>query len=104
MPNITEVIKQIRKEFGTSGYNINNGLCEDFTTRVIDQMGGYSNNLSDFAPDDMDCELPAHYCIEYNGKYYDAECSKGVDSWTKLPIFRKYFKKYPEELTRWITP
>ena len=33
----------------------------------------------------------SHVWIFYNGKHYDAECSKGVNKWVDLPIFKKLF-------------
>ena len=90
MANIKQVILKTKQEFKSPGYIINSGLCEDFALRVIDRLGGYSNELTDGAPDDIDCELPGHYWIEYQGRYYDAECSSGVTDWRNLPIFRRY--------------
>ena len=91
--NIKQVILKVKREFGESGYAINSGECEDFAMRVIDLMGGYNNGLTDGAPDDMECCLPGHYWIEYQGQYYDAECSSGVANWHKLPIFRRFYNR-----------
>jgi hypothetical protein len=30
----------------------------------------------------------------YNGRHYDAESPGGVDNWTELPIFKRYFNKF----------
>lgn len=90
--DIKQAIAQAKTELGKSGHAINCGECEDFAMRVIDLMGGYSNELTDGAPDDMDCYLPGHYWIEYKGKYYDAECSSGASDWHKLPIFKRFYQ------------
>jgi len=91
MNDIKEALSQAKRELGKSGYLINSGECEDFALRVIDLMGGYTDALTDGSPD-FDCDLPGHYWIEYNSKYYDAECLRGVSDWLKLPIFRRYLR------------
>ncbi len=88
MENIEQAILQAIQEFGGCGYLINSGECEDFTTRVIDIMGGYTEELTDNATP-LGGEYPGHYWIEYKGKCYDAECFTGVSNWRNLPIFKK---------------
>lgn len=85
-------ILKAKLEFRKPGYLINCGECDLFAMRVIELMGGYSNELTDGAPDDMECELPGHYWIEYQGNYYDAECSRGVSDWICLPIYKRFFR------------
>lgn len=90
---ICDLIKDLVTEYDKSPYDINNGECEDFALEIIRRMGGYSPDLTDGAPNDMECKLPGHYWIEYKGKYYDAECPQGVSKWQELPIFKKCISK-----------
>jgi len=90
--NIQQALLQAKREFRLPNYLINRGKCEDFALRVIDLLGGYNEELTDGAPDDIECELPGHYWVEYKGMYYDAECCSGVSDWNNLPIFKRYYK------------
>ncbi len=38
--------------------------------------------------------LSHHAWVCYNGRHYDAESPEGVDNWTELPIFKRYFNKF----------
>ena len=87
--DIEEAIEQVLEEYNLSGRVINRGYCEEFASRVIDIMGGYSHVL-DIGADDMDVEpWVGHYWIEYEGRFFDAECIRGVDFWQDLPIFKR---------------
>ena len=84
--NIQAAIEEAIRETGERPMEINNGNCDSFTLRVIELMGGYSNDLTDGATD-IDSHLLGHYWIEYRGRYYDSECPQGVDNWRDLPLF-----------------
>jgi len=47
--NISNIILKLRneyrEEYGSTAWDINNGLCDQFAQDVIDEMGGYKNNL-----------------------------------------------------------
>ena len=53
--NITKIIKQTAKEFqednNCSLWDINNGLCADFSGVVIEKMGGSNENLFELSGD-----------------------------------------------------
>lgn len=36
----------------------------------------------------------SHYWLFYNGRHYDAECPKGVDSFFDLPLYKRYIDHY----------
>ena len=78
-----------------SGYDINCGMCEEWSERVrelylkatgrdeVDVLdpGNITGN-----PDDS---LMGHVFLRFNGRYYDAECSQGATDWKQLPLFVK---------------
>ena len=74
-----------------SAWDVNNGLCEDFAALVIAR-----------APDAQEypCEryLLAHVCLQWRGRWYDAECVQGAKRLRDLPIFRA--NQIPEGLRR----
>lgn len=55
MKNISEVIKEISKQYCEENnctlWDINNGLCEDFANDVIFEMGGYNDSIYELAGD-----------------------------------------------------
>mgnify|MGYP001613421303 FL=1 len=55
---------------------INQGWCGDFATFVVDHLPGARFNWR-----------TDHGFVEWNGRYYDAECPDGVDEVDDLPIF-----------------
>ena len=79
------------------GKECNNGFCDIF-----------AKNLSKYLPGSkiMSTEDPrnntlGHVWVEYNGKYFDAETPKGVDSWKQLPWMKEFFAKtnsYPTDI------
>lgn len=71
------IIRQVVREFALHPYDINNGLCDQFVVRV-----------SELCPDieELVIEEGCHYCIKYDGKYYDAEEPEGVLKADQLPI------------------
>lgn len=78
-----------------NSYDINCGLCEEWSERVrvlyreatgrddVDVLdpGNVSGN-----PDDS---LEGHVFLRFKGRFYDAECPEGVDDFRKLPLFTK---------------
>lgn len=85
---VNKIITQVIDEFGKSAYDINCGECEDFAMRVIELMGGYSPVLTDMSLN-IESEFGGHVWIEYNNRYYDAECLGGVADYRNLPIFQR---------------
>lgn len=91
-------------ETGATPWDINNGCCGDFTDEVIQEVarrfgrgkGWYEDvaykatgieavDLQD--PDDPEMLL-GHTAIHWRGRFYDAECIRGVRDWRRLPITR----------------
>lgn len=89
MQNITAIILELKRQYKAPGYIINSGLCEDFAIEVTKLLELSTNSIETTEDDN----LHGHYWIIFKGKYYDAECSKGVINWGQLPIFKRYFKK-----------
>jgi hypothetical protein len=98
MNNISEVIRQVIREWNVDPYEINNGSCESFAIEVIERMGGYSDDLTDNASPTED--FPGHYWVEYKGRAYDAECPEGVDDWQNLPIFCHFRERFLTPATK----
>lgn len=97
-----------------SYYKVNSGLCEEFAYEVLERFEHqhlaevvYTENfldeddLIDWArlavgvPDGLTIEemaavrLGGHCFLEMEGRWYDAECPEGADSFLDLPIFRR---------------
>lgn len=93
MSNITEVILDTinkYKKINYSPYDINNGLCGEFATTVIDKMKGISDEKC-IPLVSVDDEI-THCWVYYNGKHYDSEVPNGVDNWTELPLAKRNLK------------
>lgn len=98
-----------------SYYKVNCGLCEEFAYEVLERFEHqhlaqvvYTEHFLDEddneidwarlaigAPDGLtieemaDVRLGGHCFLEMEGRWYDAECPDGVDSFLDLPIFRR---------------
>lgn len=68
-------------------WDINNGYCEEFAEAVCERLPGASLEWLD----DIGYEVN-HCVVEYDGKYYDAECFGGVTNAAELPIFTNFGK------------
>lgn len=91
--NIAEAIEITKKELGFDLEILTEWVCEGFAELVADKVPG--------AKTCWDCDIdiptnksiptnkrnPSHCFVSYNGKYYDAACSEGVDDWRNLPFF-----------------
>jgi hypothetical protein len=64
--------------------DINDGFCFFFAEHVRYKIPEAKN----FWASDRTYVPMEHCIIEYNGRYYDAECIEGVDDWLDLPIYR----------------
>lgn len=70
-------------------YSINCGCCEEFANDlseiVFNAIPTWGDELTD--PGD-DVDLYGDHCfVEYDGKYYDAECPEGVEDFRQIPCF-----------------
>lgn len=71
---ITDAILKMKRKFKMSGYNINNGNCDNFAYDVASILGE-PKGLEVIEVDFDTSDLPEHFYIKFNGKYFDAECS-----------------------------
>lgn len=70
-------------------YEINNGMCEDITIIVEDNIeGAEAIWLEDYFWQDDILKEMAHSVILYNGRYYDAENPCGVSDPHNLEIVK----------------
>jgi len=68
-------------------WDINNGLCYEFGCDVeADVEGAIVLWLDEI---DEKYEMYSHAVVLYNGRYYDAECPKGVEKIEDLPFMEK---------------
>lgn len=85
---LRQVICKTIQEAGVSPYEINNGQCEDFASKIVSKVEGSSDvcteNFVEFGL------LPGHVWILFEGKHYDAEAPHGVKDFSDLPIFKRY--------------
>jgi hypothetical protein len=86
---ITKLVKEWEKKYNISPYEINNGNCEEFAYQIVEKIPEACLNYGD----DTDDLFFGHVWIEYQEKYYDAECPKGVNKLEDLPIFKKRRRK-----------
>jgi len=89
--DIEDIICCLRDKFleqglATSYENINEGLCDEFAACVCTFLPGCTMYWNDDFTDEFDC---SHCFIEYEDRYYDAECPEGVDDWRDLPFFQR---------------
>ena len=86
---IDTVVAEYFAEDGCTPYYINCGRCDYFAAEVIRRLGAGDVFWHDEMLDCTESEAIhwAHCFICYEGRYYDAECSGGVDEWRDLPVF-----------------
>lgn len=72
-----------KKLYTPTLWDINCGFCEWFGEEVEERIPGANCFWMD--DEGYDC---SHYVVEYQGKYYDAECIDGVASLDDLPIIK----------------
>ena len=83
-------------------YDINGGNCDEFAWKIHKKLKGVLVYEVDFFKSD----LPRHFWVKYRGRFYDAECLRGVKDYIKLPIFKsvKGYKKprrFKDEVFIW---
>lgn len=67
--------------------HINNGGCADFAHSIW-EIWQRSDEVQILSDEDMNPDIEySHTFLEFQGLYYDAECTEGVKDWTQLPIF-----------------
>lgn len=68
--------------YGDTPEIINSGNCEMFAHDIVDLFPEARIQWSHEGD-------AAHCFVVYQGRYYDAECSNGVDDWNNLPFFSR---------------
>jgi hypothetical protein len=83
---IEQIIRQTIAEFNMSPYDINNGLCEEFSQAILKKVPEAEEvSVESYGKFD---ELPGHIWILYKGRHYDAENPEGVNNFMDLKIFK----------------
>lgn len=78
------------KQFPSTPAHINNGFCADFATIVWEQLERHPDIIFHDDEEMTGGEHQySHTFLEFNDKFYDAECVKGTEDWTELPIFQR---------------
>lgn len=89
---ITAIIERMAEGYndlyGVDSEEINSGLCDDFAADVCAVVKGATHKWDDELRDDG-WEDGSHNIIIFEGRFYDAECSEGVDNWRELPYFER---------------
>lgn len=73
-------------------WDINCGFCDNWAEAVEKRVPGAVADWYEFNGND-------HCLVEYQGRYYDAECPEGVDSPELLPIYNNEGRTRLEVLT-----
>ena len=80
----------------SAAIEVNSGLCEEFATDLSERLPGsevvYTENYVDWDSEDYP---GGHAWVEFQGKYYDAECLDGVSDWLSLPFFQRRLQTEP---------
>ncbi|MCP3945010.1 MAG: GNAT family N-acetyltransferase [Desulfobacteraceae bacterium] len=63
-------------------YEINNDNCDQFAFDIVKNTGGEVWETK------LDCDLPTHFFIKWQDKFYDAQTPQGVSNWKMLPVYR----------------
>lgn len=101
---IQKIVKDTILEMNCNPYDINDGRCGEFASRVADKLESIG----------IECERPcedyaikncynknytSHYWvyIPKTGKNYDAECPEGVKNAVELPIFQSINDVWEED-------
>ena len=80
--------KFLKKNNLISAYDINNGLCDDWATKVNEILPETEIlGTPDYYFMNYEWAI-GHYWIKYKGKHYDAETLKGAKNWKNLLIFK----------------
>lgn len=85
--------------YGVDAIEINDGLCEAF---AHDLKALLATHLPEFAAkakvrwideiDNLEAHGVAHAVLVCEGRYYDSECSEGVDLVSKLPVVDRVYQ------------
>jgi hypothetical protein len=82
--DMEELIQDVTDSFDMEPKEINSGRCMDWAYEVEENFDGDAQ-VVETAPA-LGAEN-AHWFVEHDGKYYDAESPDGVDDWRELDIW-----------------
>ena len=80
--------RAITQTFGITPREIDDGSCFNWAFIAKKVLGRKATLYSA-------CEN--HAFVRYNGKFYDAECPRGVKYWWDLPVVREYPHYYADD-------
>lgn len=89
--NPAEAMAQVTQSFAEEGitpYEVNNGNCDAWAEEVLGLLGETGHKVQIWATPMFYADT-THIFLRIDGKFYDAECSAGVDDHNELPIFAK---------------
>jgi len=90
---IIEAVVEIYQDcYNQTPYEINCGNCEEFASDVVDILKNGScavwhDNMTDCT--ELESFWWSHKFIIHGERFYDSECSEGVDAWRELPVFTR---------------
>lgn len=83
-----EILQAVTDSFEETPYEINNGLCESWAIDVQEALKAKPYRVAIW--ETVFCLADTtHVFLQINGKFYDAQCLDGVESYMHLPIFSK---------------
>lgn len=85
--DISQRIHNLISQYDSSPYEINNGRCEGFMKKIVNQVPLSEECCTGFVLENDYMKYPIHVWIYYDNKHYDAEAPQGVDEFQKLPFF-----------------
>ena len=92
-----------KRRHDATTWDINCGYCEVFADAVARRVSGaqaiwaYDPEIHPPVSEDGGWD-PDHCVVEYQGRFYDAECHEGVDHVRDLPIYKNVGKSRAQVL------
>ena len=121
--NTTSLINDLIVKFGSNGRDINSGQCGEFAYKLLDLLGGETDNTfivitPDFSENDnvinttdkndkrciynftktgnLDLFESHHAWVHHNGKNYDAQSPNGEEDIANMLYFKEWIKHLSE--------
>ncbi len=106
MPSVElrKIIETVNLDFenrGVTPYQINNGYCNEWADTVFEEMAKTDSIVEEWETIWGFSEC-SHSFIRVDGRFYDAECTMGVNNYMELPIFSKVFGITMEKVPVWL--
>lgn len=80
------------RRFDPIPWDVSNGQCEAWAERAAELLRQRGERaFTAWIDPDVD-----HCVLVHGGKFYDADCPDGVDSWSELPMFANPQLERPE--------